>query len=597
MEEAELTKMPRAMRQLFCNILTECYPTRPKEMFERFSLAMSEDFAHKLKQEYPDMSEEWREKHAYNKLLLDLNSILKDVDPEKSTGTFKIDEPDEQLNQELRPSNNNVDEIDEEASAFFEENEPSLTNDQRQIYEQIKRYIDEDKGGVFRFDAPGGCGKTFLSNVLLSYVRKDRNIAIACALSGIAATLLRLGTTFHRRWRAPIPAFEDSMPNMKLDSDEADIIREAKIVMVDEVSMMHVDLLNMMDRFLRTLMRTDELMGGKLIVLMHDFKQILPVVPGGKKVHILNASVFNSDVWKGITKLHLTNNMRVQKLIDAFPDRERELRAHAQWLLDLGSGKLRCVYQNIIEIPRHMICTTREELESQVYNDLEANHTNPNFLYKRAIVSTTNDIIQSRNFDIIQRLPGELVVSESIDECVEEKHKTLYQVEFINRINVSGIPPHRLALKKGACIILIRNLNVMRGHCNGTRYLINELTPRLIVAKRLSDGEILLIPRIPMISKDSAFPVEFKRTQFPVLGAYYLSINRAQGQSLEKTGIYLETSVFSHGHLYVACSRSGDFQGTFMFVDQSEFRHVRQHLEEGKYYTRNVVYKEVFSKT
>lgn len=595
MEEAELTKMPRAMRQLFCNILTECNPTSPKEMFERFSFAMSEDFVYKLKQDYHTMSEEWIEKHAYNMLLLDLNSILKDVD--KSTSSFEIDEPDEQLNQELRPSHHNVDEIDEEASAHFEENEPNLTNDQRQIYDQIKVCIDEDKGGVFRFDAAGGCGKTFLSNVLLSYVRKDGNIAIACALSGIAATLLRLGTTFHRRWRAPIPCFDDSMPSIKLDSDEAEIIRAAKIIIVDEVSMMHVDLLNMMDRWLRPLMKTDELMGGKLVVLMHDFKQILPVVPGGKKVHILNASVFNSVVWKDITKLHLTNNMRVQKLIDAYPERERELRAHAQWLLDLGNGTLPCVYQNVIELPQQMICTTMEELESKVYNDLEANYTNPNYLYKRAIMSTTNDIIQTRNFNIIQRLPGELVVSESIDECVEDKHKTVYQVEYINKINVSGIPPHRLALKKGACIILIRNLNVRRGHCNGTRYLIKELTPRLIVAKRLSDGEILLIPRIPMRSKDSAFPVEFKRTQFPVLGAYYLSINRAQGQSLEKAGIYLETSVFSHGHFYVACSRTGDPEGTFAYVNQSEFDHIKQHLEEGKFYTRNVVYREVFRQT
>ncbi|KAL7494366.1 hypothetical protein ACHAWT_004061, partial [Skeletonema menzelii] len=58
MEEAELTKMPRAMRQLFCNILTECNPTSPKEMFERFSFAMSEDFVYKLKQDYHTMSEE-----------------------------------------------------------------------------------------------------------------------------------------------------------------------------------------------------------------------------------------------------------------------------------------------------------------------------------------------------------------------------------------------------------------------------------------------------------------------------------------------------------------------------------------------------------
>lgn len=131
----------------------------------------------------------------------------------------------------------------------------------------------------------------------------------------------------------------------------------------------------------------------------------------------------------------------------------------------------------------------------------------------------------------------------------------------------------------------------------GTRYIIEDMSYRLIVAKRLSDGEMLLIPRIPMISKESSFPVPFRRRQFPVLGAYYLTINRAQGQSLDRSGIYLPRSVFSHGHLYVANSRGGDPETSFTFADQTEFDNIRQYLEEGKTYTRNVVYKEVFNST
>ena len=57
---------------------------------------------------------------------------------------------------------------------------------------------------------------------------------------------------------------------------------------------------------------------------------------------------------------------------------------------------------------------------------------------------------------MIQRIPGELFISESIDECIEYRDKTLYDSDFLNKINASGIPPHRLALKKNACIILIK---------------------------------------------------------------------------------------------------------------------------------------------
>ena len=110
---------------------------------------------------------------------------------------------------------------------------------------------------------------------------------------------------------------------------------------------------------------------------------------------------------------------------------------------------------------------------------------------------------------------------------------------FLNKINASGIPPHQLALKVGACIILIRNLSIKDGHCNGTRYIILHLSKHLIKAKRLGGGPNaeILIPQIPVISKDTDFPVQFKRLQFPVLGAYYLTSNQAQGQSLKRVGL------------------------------------------------------------
>jgi hypothetical protein len=97
-----------------------------------------------------------------------------------------------------------------------------------------------------------------------------------------------------------------------------------------------------------------------------------------------------------------------------------------------------------------------------------------------------------------------------------------------------------------------------------------------------------------MISKDTDFPVPFKRLQFPVLLAYYLTLNRAQGQSLDRAGIYLPKSVFSHGHLYVGCSRCGDPNSVFIYADQNEFDGVRQYLMEGKTYTHNIVYPEIF---
>jgi ATP-dependent DNA helicase PIF1 len=78
-----------------------------------------------------------------------------------------------------------------------------------------------------------------------------------------------------------------------------------------------------------------------------------------------------------------------------------------------------------------------------------------------------------------------------------------------------------------------------------------------------------------MIPTDITF--EFEQLQFPVRLAFAMSINRAQGQSVEVAGINITHPCFSHGQLYVACSRVG--AGKNLYVLQTD----------GK--TKNVVYE------
>jgi len=97
-----------------------------------------------------------------------------------------------------------------------------------------------------------------------------------------------------------------------------------------------------------------------------------------------------------------------------------------------------------------------------------------------------------------------------------------------------------------------------------------------------------------MYSEETSFPVAWKRVQFPVLLAYYLTIARVQGQTLEHIGIDLPQSVFGHGQLYTAESRCGDPNNISVYANQMEFEGIAHELKEGVAYTRNVVYNEVF---
>ena len=78
-----------------------------------------------------------------------------------------------------------------------------------------------------------------------------------------------------------------------------------------------------------------------------------------------------------------------------------------------------------------------------------------------------------------------------------------------------------------------------------------------------------------------------QRRQFPVQLSFDMTINKSQGQSLKKVGLYLTKSVFAHRQLYVALSRVHSIEGLRIVLS-------KEHFENGKK-TTNVVFKEVFT--
>jgi ATP-dependent DNA helicase PIF1 len=161
--------------------------------------------------------------------------------------------------------------------------------------------------------------------------------------------------------------------------------------------------------------------------------------------------------------------------------------------------------------------------------------------------------------------------------------------EFLNSLHTSGLPNHKIQLKIGTPIMLMRNIDQNCGLCNGTRLVITHLGNRVLAAAIMCGkhkGQRVYIPRMDMSPSQSPWPFKMTRRQFPIIVSYAMTINKSQGQSLDSVGLYLPKAVFSHGQLYVALSRVKSKKSLKILIHDSDNNPTNT--------TTNVVFKEVF---
>ncbi|XP_014680866.1 PREDICTED: ATP-dependent DNA helicase pif1-like [Priapulus caudatus] len=281
--------------------------------------------------------------------------------------------------------------------------------------------------------------------------------------------------------------------------------------------------------------------GSKIFLMGGDFRQVLPVVPKQSQTIIENC-LKRSILWPHFKVVKLTKNMRTRK----------NQQHYAQWLLQLGNGELNSQLTNAppssIEIPSQCnIISEQDNIVDAVFTNVSV----PQELSNSVIPTPLNETLNDK---VIKKLPGLSKTYTSTDKAIshDENEANNYSMEFLYSITPTGIPPHRLILKPGAIIMLLRNLDITKEFYNGTRLYIRNLHDYILDAEILTRSHVsqrVLILRVKLAPSDANISFTLQRIQFSIRLAYSMTINKSQGQSFNKLGLYLPAPVFSHGQL------------------------------------------------
>ncbi|XP_058789100.1 uncharacterized protein LOC131663051 [Phymastichus coffea] len=455
--------MPQRFRFLFARILIHCQPVLPEKLWETYQDALSEDF-----------SRNHQKNIAHQMAYSDINRILNNEG--KSLTDFPSMPPllVNNINEEITSL--------QEMADRGQEKYNNLNTLQKKIVDLVNNAVtDENYNGptcIF-MEGPGGSGKTYVYETMYDLLTSKNVEVCTMAFTGIAATLLPNGKTCHKIFGLPVPMFNDSTSHIKAQSKEAEKFRKIKVFIWDEAPMAPRYALDIANKLLQYIMGNNLPFGGKIMVLDGDFKQLLPIKVRGTRNETLNLSIKYSSTWPYFKIFKLTTNMRV------LPN-EIEF---SNFLLDIGNGTL-TDKDDFIDVPQHCILSSTTKITEGIFGDLIRDKKYDE-MSSCAILSARNEDVDKINIQITNLLdPTNERLYTAIDSVVNNNNGEMDEIimpEYLNSLNPSCLPPYKLNLKINCIVMLIRNISINEGLCNGTRLQIIDLSNHLLKCKILTD--------------------------------------------------------------------------------------------------------------
>ena len=271
MEDAERTRLPKGIRDVFVVLLINSEINNLSHIWERFKDIMSQDFRHLEQKAMNDFNLLINERH-YDQALPYLQEKL--VTFGNKLQDFNLPTPN---NIHIQHNVNFSDLLFEqqyniqEQTEFVKQKESLLNDEQKSICDFVSNFLNKGISEMIFIDALGGTGKTFLINLILAKVRSAGNIAVAVASSGIAATLMPGGRAAHSMFKIPLTVKENELCNFDKNSNSANLFINTKISIWDECPMMRRESFEAVDRTLQDMCNNTVPFGGIFIICSGDF--------------------------------------------------------------------------------------------------------------------------------------------------------------------------------------------------------------------------------------------------------------------------------------------------------------------------------------
>lgn len=383
---------------------------------------------------------------------------------------------------------------------------------------------------VFLTGEPGS-GKTYLINQYVAYLRSVGIEPAITASTGIAATHIG-GMTIHSWSGIGIKTKLDRRDLNKIVSNKyiANRIRRAKVLIIDEISMLLPGMLSMIDVVCREAKQRPEPFGGAQVVLVGDFFQLPPIVKRAEdnngQAELIEESptlfAYDSSSWARLnpTVCYLTE----------------QYRQDDNKFLEILSSIRRNIFDD-----NHL-----RHIETRKIGYLSAPVGVPKFFSHNIDVNRVNE-------EMLAQLSGEpetfLMFSQGPDALAASLKR-------------GCLSPEILSLKIGAAVMFTKN-NLKEGFANGTLGVVAGFDKKsgYPIVRTRNGRRISVKPMDWIIEEDNK--TRAKITQVPLRLAWAITVHKSQGMSLEAAVMDL-SAVFEFGQGYVALSRVSRLSGLYL---------------------------------